>query len=54
MPGFKAEYAKSGRATCKGCSNKIEKSELRLGKMVTLENVETYIKEVPNWYMHLL
>ena len=31
---FRAEYAKSGRAACKGCKNKIDKDELRLAAMV--------------------
>lgn len=31
---FKAEYAKSGRAACKGCKNNIEKGTLRLAAMV--------------------
>lgn len=31
---YVAEYAKSGRAGCKLCKNKIDKDELRLGAMV--------------------
>ena len=31
---YRAEYAKSGRAACKGCKEKIEKGELRLAVMV--------------------
>lgn len=31
---YRAEYAKSGRAACKGCSLKIDKGELRLAIMV--------------------
>lgn len=31
---FKAEYAKTGRASCKGCKNKIDQAELRIAKMV--------------------
>ena len=31
---FRAEYAKSGRAACKACKNKIDKGELRLAVMV--------------------
>ena len=31
---FRAEYAKSGRAGCKKCKEKIEKGELRLAVMV--------------------
>ena len=33
-PQFFAEYAKQGRAKCKNCKEKIEKSCLRLGKLV--------------------
>ena len=33
-PQFCAEYAKQGRAKCKNCKEKIEKSCLRLGKLV--------------------
>lgn len=33
-PQFCAEYAKQGRAKCKNCKEKIEKSSLRLGKLV--------------------
>lgn len=31
---FKAEYAKSGRAGCKGCKQKIDQGDLRLAVMV--------------------
>ena len=31
---FKAEYAKSGRASCKACKSPIGKGELRLAAMV--------------------
>uniref|UniRef100_K4A0T6 PARP-type domain-containing protein n=1 Tax=Setaria italica TaxID=4555 RepID=K4A0T6_SETIT len=31
---WKAEYAKSGRASCKSCRSPIAKDQLRLGKMV--------------------
>lgn len=31
---YVAEYAKSGRASCKLCKNKIDKDELRMGAMV--------------------
>ena len=33
-PQFFAEYAKQGRAKCKNCKEKIEKSCLRIGKLV--------------------
>ena len=31
---YRAEYAKSGRASCKGCRNPIAKESLRLAVMV--------------------
>lgn len=31
---YKVEYAKSGRAACKGCKSKIDNAELRLAVMV--------------------
>lgn len=31
---YMAEYAKSGRASCKGCKSKIDNAELRLAVMV--------------------
>lgn len=31
---YKAEYAKTGRAGCKGCKIKIDQGALRLGVMV--------------------
>ena len=33
-PQFFAEYAKQGRAKCKNCKEKIEKSVLRIGRLV--------------------
>lgn len=32
--GFRAEYAKSDRSTCKGCRSTINKDALRLAVMV--------------------
>ena len=40
---FRGEYAKSGRAACKMCKEKIEKGELRLAVMVQVrlkDNIE--------------
>ena len=34
MSDFKAEYAKSGRASCKGCKGAIGQDSLRLAVMV--------------------
>ena len=31
---YRGEYAKSGRASCKTCKEKIDKGELRLAAMV--------------------
>lgn len=31
---YRAEYAKSGRSSCKGCKEKIEKDHLRLAVMI--------------------
>lgn len=41
---FKAEYAKSGRAGCKGCKSNIEKGSLRIAAMV---QVSTNILIIP-------
>ena len=40
---FRAEYAKSGRAACKMCKEKIEKGELRLAVMVQVR-LKDYIE----------
>ena len=39
---FQAEYAKSGRAGCKGCKCNIGKDSLRIAKMVQV----IYIKSI--------
>jgi hypothetical protein len=44
---FKVEYAKSGRASCKGCKGNIEKDSLRLGKMVPSPHFDGY---QPHWH----
>ena len=41
--GFKIEYAKSGRAGCKGCGQKIEQGGLRLGKMIPSPHFDGYV-----------
>uniref|UniRef100_A0A6I9R1H2 Poly [ADP-ribose] polymerase n=1 Tax=Elaeis guineensis var. tenera TaxID=51953 RepID=A0A6I9R1H2_ELAGV len=43
---WKAEYAKSGRSSCKSCKNSIGKDELRLGKMVTATQFDGFM---PTW-----
>lgn len=35
---FQAEYAKSGRAGCKGCKEKIDQGALRIAVMVQVSN----------------
>ncbi|KAG1354900.1 putative Poly [ADP-ribose] polymerase [Cocos nucifera] len=40
---WKAEYAKSGRSSCKSCKNSIGKDELRLGKMVTATQFDGFM-----------
>jgi len=44
---FRAEYAKSGRAACKMCKEKIDKGELRLAVMV---QSPMFDGKVPHWY----
>lgn len=41
--GFKIEYAKSNRAGCKGCKEKIGMNELRLGKLVPSPHFDGYV-----------
>lgn len=38
--GFRAEYAKSDRSTCKGCRSTINKDTLRLAIMVQSPNFD--------------
>jgi hypothetical protein len=38
--GFRAEYAKSDRSTCKGCRSTINKDALRLAVMVQSPNFD--------------
>lgn len=44
---YKVEYAKSGRAACKGCKSKIDNAELRLAVMV---QSPMFDGKVPHWY----
>jgi len=44
---YKVEYAKSGRASCKGCKEGISKDSLRLAAMV---QSPMFDGKVPNWY----
>lgn len=44
---YRAEYAKSGRASCKACRTPIEKDSLRLAAMV---QSSMFDGKVPNWY----
>ncbi|KAG6530002.1 hypothetical protein ZIOFF_012219 [Zingiber officinale] len=43
---WKAEYAKSGRSSCKTCKSPIDKEQLRLGKMVTATQFDGFM---PMW-----
>lgn len=43
---WKAEYAKSGRASCKSCKSAIAKDQLRLGKMVQASQFDGFM---PMW-----
>lgn len=38
---FKSEYAKSGRASCKGCKSPIAQGTLRLAVMVQVSEIIT-------------
>jgi hypothetical protein len=45
--GFRAEYAKSDRSTCKGCRTSITRDSLRLAIMVQSPNFDgkvSYLK----------
>ncbi|CAF1511392.1 unnamed protein product [Adineta ricciae] len=45
--GFRAEYAKSDRSTCKGCRSTINKDSLRLAIMIQSPNFDG---KIPTWY----
>ncbi|KAG0725102.1 Poly [ADP-ribose] polymerase [Chionoecetes opilio] len=47
---YKAEYSKSGRASCRGCKGKIEKETLRLAVMV---QSPMFDGKVPHWYHYM-
>ncbi|XP_046383121.1 poly [ADP-ribose] polymerase [Ischnura elegans] len=47
---YRAEYAKSGRASCKGCKGSIEKEGLRLAVMVQSPHFDG---KVPYWYHYM-
>ncbi|PVD25807.1 hypothetical protein C0Q70_13469 [Pomacea canaliculata] len=44
---FKAEYAKSGRSSCKQCKSSIDQDSLRLALMVQSPHFDG---KIPNWY----
>ncbi|KAI0513930.1 hypothetical protein KFK09_009962 [Dendrobium nobile] len=44
---WKAEYAKSGRSSCKSCKSAIDKDNLRLGKMVVATQFDGFM---PLWH----
>ncbi|KAF5303926.1 hypothetical protein FQA39_LY01711 [Lamprigera yunnana] len=47
---YKAEYAKSGRASCRNCKSPIEKDSLRLAVMV---QSPMFDGKSPQWYHHM-
>ena len=50
---YRAEYAKSGRAACKGCKEKIEKGELRLAVMVQVsKNLDFDFTRKNNFFLN--
>lgn len=49
IKGFRSEYAKSGRSSCKHCTQKIEEKTLRLAKLI--QNPFTDKEQImPQWY----
>lgn len=40
---FQAEYAKSNRASCKACKEKIDKDSLRIARMVQVGNTDGFL-----------
>jgi len=44
---YQAEYAKSGRAGCKGCKSNIAQSSLRIAKMIQSPHFDG---KMPHWY----
>lgn len=40
---YQAEYAKSGRAACKGCKEKIDQGSLRIAVMVQVSIIDKII-----------
>ena len=42
---FQAEYAKSGRASCKACKEKIDKDSLRIARMVQVGNTGGFLRK---------
>ncbi|XP_022914189.2 poly [ADP-ribose] polymerase [Onthophagus taurus] len=47
---YRAEYAKSGRASCKGCKSAIGQGTLRLAVMIQSPKFDG---KQPNWYHHM-
>jgi len=47
---FQVEYAKSSRAKCKNCEEKIEKGVIRIAKMVEPEGKKAFLGKLPQWY----
>lgn len=49
---YKTEYAKTGRAGCKGCKTNIEQGSLRLAVMVQV--LDTFSKQICKLYFNRL
>lgn len=47
---FQIEYAKSGRAKCRQCEEKIEKGVIRISKLMEPEEVKFARGPVPHWH----
>ena len=51
---FQAEYAKSNRASCKACKEKIDKDSLRIARMVQVRHAEAYFVQMRSAIFDLL
>eukprot|EP00954_Amorphochlora_amoebiformis_P000039 2645-Amorphochlora_amoeboformis.AAC.2 len=50
MVTFVVEYAKSGRSSCKALKRKIEKEEIRIGKLLPNPFSDDDDKPMATWY----
>eukprot|EP00927_Polykrikos_kofoidii_P026473 TRINITY_DN23554_c0_g1_i1.p1 TRINITY_DN23554_c0_g1~~TRINITY_DN23554_c0_g1_i1.p1 ORF type:complete len:899 (-),score=181.94 TRINITY_DN23554_c0_g1_i1:334-3030(-) len=51
---FKAEYAKSAQSTCKKCKDRIEKNDLRIGKMEPSDRFDGFYPVWHHWKCFVL